>query len=177
MVAPAFIRCDHRSFLLRTLVAASAFRCAPIKSSFGGSRRNSLAAELTASDLRHRARQCLLAYARISLTLSTMPIVHLDKVPVRQIFPGLRAKLIHSDHVSHSWVEVDAGATFPEHQHPHEQIVSVLSGELDLVVDGVAHTLTPGVVFVIPPNVPHSGGSKTGCHVLDAFAPVRDDYR
>ena len=106
-----------------------------------------------------------------------MPLVTLDQVPVRQIFPGLRARLIHSDHVSHSWVDVDPGATFPEHQHPHEQIVSVLSGELELVVDGVTHVLKPGVVFVIPGNVRHSGGSKTGARVLDAFAPVRDDYK
>jgi quercetin dioxygenase-like cupin family protein len=106
-----------------------------------------------------------------------MPLIQLDQVPVREIFPGLRARLIHTERATHSWVEVDPGASFPEHQHPHEQIVSVLSGELQLVVDGVPQVLTPGVVFVIPPNVPHSGGSKTGCRVLDAFAPVRDDYR
>jgi quercetin dioxygenase-like cupin family protein len=106
-----------------------------------------------------------------------MPLVELDQLPVRQIFPGLRARLVHSDRVSHSWVDVDAGATFPEHQHPHEQIVSVMAGQLDLVVDGVTYHLTPGLVFVIPPNVPHSGASSSGCRVLDTFAPARDDYR
>jgi quercetin dioxygenase-like cupin family protein len=106
-----------------------------------------------------------------------MPLFQIDQIPVRDIFPGLRARLIHSDRVTHSWVEVDAGATFPEHQHPHEQIVSVMSGDLQLVVDGVTHVLAPGVVFVIPPNVRHSGGSITGCRVLDAFAPVREDYK
>ena len=106
-----------------------------------------------------------------------MPLFRLDQIPEREIFTGLHARLIHSERVTHSWVDVDAGATFPEHQHPHEQIVSVLSGELNLVVDGVAHKLKPGVVFVIPPNVRHSGGSTTGCIVLDAFAPVREDYR
>lgn len=106
-----------------------------------------------------------------------MPLVQLDQLSVREIFPGLRARLIHSDYVTHSWVEINPGATFPEHHHPHEQIVSVLAGELQLVVDGIAHTLTPGMVFVIPPNVRHSGGSVTGCRVLDAFAPVREDYR
>ena len=72
---------------------------------------------------------------------------------------------------------IDAGATFPEHQHPHEQIVSMIEGELELVVDGVAHRLTPGQVFVIPPDARHSGRALTACRVLDAFAPVRDDYR
>lgn len=96
---------------------------------------------------------------------------------MREIFPGLRARLIHTDRVTHSWVDVAPGATFPEHQHPHEQIVSVMSGQLELVVAGVTHQLTPGVVFVIPPNVPHSGGSSAGCRVLDTFAPAREDYR
>lgn len=104
-----------------------------------------------------------------------MVIVH--TLPVREIFPGLRARLIHTGRVTHSWVEVDAGASFPEHQHPHEQIVTVLEGELELVVDGTAHRLKPGTVFVIPPDARHSGRGVTACRVLDAFAPARDDYR
>ena len=104
-------------------------------------------------------------------------MIQLDALPVREIFPGLRARLIHSDRVTHSWVSVDEGATFPEHQHPHEQIVSVLEGELELVVAGVVYRLTPGQVFVIPPDVRHSGRGVTACRVLDAFAPARDDYR
>ena len=106
-----------------------------------------------------------------------MPLIQIDSLPVREIFPGLRARLIHSDRVSHSWVEVDAGASFPEHQHPHEQIVSMIEGELELVVDGVAHRLTPGQVFVIPPDARHSGRALKACRILDAFAPTRDDYR
>lgn len=103
--------------------------------------------------------------------------MHLSDLPVRELFPGLRARLIHSDRVTHSWVDVDAGATFPEHQHPHEQIVNVLEGELELIVDGTAHRLKPGMAYVIPPNVPHSGRGVTACRVLDTFAPARDDYR
>ena len=106
-----------------------------------------------------------------------MPLIQIDRLPVREIFPGLRARLIHTDRVSHSWVAIDAGAAFPEHQHPHEQIVSMIEGELELVVEGVAHRLTPGQVFVIPPGARHSGRAVTACRVLDAFAPVRDDYR
>lgn len=106
-----------------------------------------------------------------------MPLFQIDRLPVREIFPGLRARLIHTDRVSHSWVEIDAGATFPEHQHPHEQIVSMIAGELELVVEGVTHRLTPGQVFVIPSAARHSGRALTACRVLDAFAPVRDDYK
>ncbi|HQZ37858.1 MAG: cupin domain-containing protein [Acidobacteria bacterium] len=106
-----------------------------------------------------------------------MPLITLDALPVREIFPGVRARLIHTDRVSHSWVDLDEGATFPEHRHPHEQIVSVLDGELEIVVAGERFVLTPGQVFVIPPDTPHAGRALTPCRVLDAFAPVREDYR
>jgi len=106
-----------------------------------------------------------------------MPLVDLASVPLRELFPGVRARLIHTDHVSHSWVELDEGATFPEHHHPHEQIVSVLEGELEITVAGETLRLTPGRVFVIPGGVLHAGRAVSACRVLDAFAPVREDYR
>ncbi len=64
-----------------------------------------------------------------------MPLITLDALPIREIFPGLRARLVHTDRVTHSWVDLDEGATFPDHHHPHEQIVSVLEGELEIVVE------------------------------------------
>jgi quercetin dioxygenase-like cupin family protein len=103
--------------------------------------------------------------------------VSIASLAVREIFPGFRARVVHSARTSQSWVDADAGASFPEHRHPHEQVVNVLQGELELVVDGIPHRLTPGVVYVIPPDVPHSGRAITDCRVLDVFAPVREDYR
>jgi quercetin dioxygenase-like cupin family protein len=106
-----------------------------------------------------------------------MPLITLADLPVREIFPGIRARLVHTDRVTHSWVEIDEGTSFPEHRHPHEQIVSVLEGTLKLVVGGTSHLLTAGRVFVIPPEVPHAGRALTPCRVLDTFAPVREDYK
>ena len=106
-----------------------------------------------------------------------MSIVTLESLKVREIFPGLRARVVHTDRTSQSWVEIDSGATFPEHRHPHEQTVNVLEGTLELFVSGESHLLTPGRVFVIPPNAPHSGHARSACRVLDVFAPVREDYR
>jgi len=106
-----------------------------------------------------------------------MPSITLADLPVKEIFPGLRARLVHTGRVTHSWVEVDEGASFPEHRHPHEQIVSVIEGTLELTVQETTHQLTRGTVFVIPPDVPHSGRGVTRCVVLDAFAPVREDYK
>jgi quercetin dioxygenase-like cupin family protein len=106
-----------------------------------------------------------------------MSPVRLDTLPVREIFPGFRARVVHSARTSESWVDIDAGASFPEHQHPHEQIVNVLEGELEITAGDVTHRLTPGQVLVIPPEVPHSGRAISACRVLDVFAPSREEYR
>jgi quercetin dioxygenase-like cupin family protein len=106
-----------------------------------------------------------------------MPLIDLDTAPTRDIAPGFHARLVHTERASFFWVDAEEGATFPEHRHPHEQTVNVLEGELELVVDGQAHRLTPGRVFVIPPDVPHLGRAISRCRVLDVFAPVREDYR
>jgi quercetin dioxygenase-like cupin family protein len=53
----------------------------------------------------------------------------------------------------------------------------MLEGELELVVAGRAHRLTPGQAIVIPPEVAHAGTAISNCRVLDVFAPVREDYR
>lgn len=106
-----------------------------------------------------------------------MALVTLSNVSVKEIFPGVRARVVHTARTSQSWVELDAGASFPEHQHPHEQTVNVLEGRLEITVSGETHVLAPGSVFVIPPDEPHSGRALERCRVLDVFSPVRDDYR
>ncbi|MEZ5293816.1 MAG: cupin domain-containing protein [Vicinamibacterales bacterium] len=109
--------------------------------------------------------------------MSPMPFYDLDALPTRQLFPGFVARLVHTPVVTQSFVQCDAGASFPEHQHPHEQTVVVLDGELELQVDGQAHRLRPGSAYVIPGNVPHSGTALVDTRVLDIFSPVREDLK
>ncbi len=104
----------------------------------------------------------------------TMRIQDLD---VREIFPGVRARIVHTERTSQSWVELEAGATFPEHHHPHEQTVNVLDGRLEITVNGATQVLSPGETLVIPPDANHSGRALERCRVLDVFSPARDDYR
>lgn len=73
--------------------------------------------------------------------------------------------------------EISAGSQVPVHSHPHEQVVNMLEGTLELTVAGENHRLTPGQILVIPSNAIHSGKAITPCRVLDVFNPVREDYR
>ena len=98
-------------------------------------------------------------------------------VPAREQMPGMHGKFLHSGSMTLVYWDLDEGGSFPEHAHPHEQVVNMLEGELDIVVDGRAHRLQPGDVLAIPGNARHSGRAVTRCRVLDVFSPVREDYR
>jgi len=106
-----------------------------------------------------------------------MSLYQLDTLPTRELFPGFSARLVHTPLVTQSFVDCTAGARFPEHQHPHEQTVIVLEGELELVAGGETHRLTPGMVFAIPGNMSHSGRAVVATRVLDVFSPPRADLK
>ena len=95
----------------------------------------------------------------------------------RELVPGHHGRFIHSERTTHVYWEIEPGAELPEHSHPHEQIVNVLEGTYELVVDGDSHVLSAGDVLVIPGGATHGGGAKTACRILDVFSPVREEYR
>ena len=101
----------------------------------------------------------------------------LDTVNEREIVPGFHGKLIYSEQMTHAYWRIEAGRQLPEHSHVHEQVVNMLEGEFELVLDGFPHRLVPGDVLVIASGVPHSGKAITDCVILDVFHPCRDDYR
>jgi quercetin dioxygenase-like cupin family protein len=103
--------------------------------------------------------------------------IDLNQLESREIVPGYRAVFVHSANMTVAFWEVDQGARMPEHAHPHEQVSSVVEGEFELTVAGESRKLNPGVAAVIPANVPHGGVAVTRCRLIDAFYPVRQDYR
>lgn len=106
-----------------------------------------------------------------------MPLTAFDSVPARTIAPGFHGHYVHSDQVTIGRIDIEPGALLPAHSHPHEQWSTVLSGTLELVVEGVSHVLQPGSVLYIPPHAVHSGRAHTACQVIDVFNPCRADYR
>lgn len=98
-------------------------------------------------------------------------------LPLREVIPGFRGRFIHSERMTFALWDFTRGAVLPLHRHPHEQVVHVLEGELEITLAGVRHHLTAGTVLVIPPDAPHEGRMLTDARVMDVFSPVREDYR
>ncbi|HEV3045653.1 MAG TPA: cupin domain-containing protein [Roseiarcus sp.] len=92
------------------------------------------------------------------------------------VLPGLHARFLHSGAMSFVHWTMEAGAPFPRHAHPHEQVVHLFEGELEVTVEGVTTVLKPGMVAVIPPDAIHHGRALTECRLLDVFHPRREDY-
>jgi len=103
--------------------------------------------------------------------------LNLATIPSKEIMPGLHGKLVHSEHMSMAFWDVEKGAIVPEHAHMNEQIMHVMEGEFEFTLDGDTQTYYPGDIAVIAPHLKHSGIALTPCKLLDVFSPTREEYR
>jgi len=106
-----------------------------------------------------------------------MPVRSFDDLDRSEEIPGYLGAFLHGENMTVTNWEVEAGASFPEHSHPHEQISIVVDGKFELTLDGETEVLTPGRIAIIPPDIPHSGRAVTACEIIDVFSPVREEYR
>ena len=75
--------------------------------------------------------------------------------------------------VRHKMVKGWVGA---RHQHPHEQMVYVISGHIQLTVGGEVFSARAGDSFVVPGGTEHQASALEASEVLDVFTPFREDY-
>lgn len=106
-----------------------------------------------------------------------MSFVVVDQLAAKEIVPGGLARTIHTGTMTFVYWQASAGADFPLHQHPHEQVAHVLEGKFELTVGGETRVLEPGITAVIPGGVVHGGKALTNCLLLDVFNPEREDYK
>jgi len=62
------------------------------------------------------------------------------------------------------------------HQHPHEQIVYVLTGEADFTLGAETQRIGVGDTVYVPPNLVHGLVAVTEFRALDVFTPQREDF-
>ena len=105
-----------------------------------------------------------------------MPFLKLDNIEKRNPLPGCSVRFVHTENMTLSYWNLEPGAQIPNHSHHHEQVTTVIEGELEMTVNGKTQRVGPGCVVPIPSNAKHSANALSACYVLDVFYPVREDY-
>ena len=103
-------------------------------------------------------------------------VTHYRDVPPIELGPGAKANLVCAERMTVSFITQEANCHFHPHHHEPEEIVIVLEGERDEIVDGRLYRIQEGDVLTIASDVEH--GSYTydeGCKVIEVFSPPRND--
>jgi quercetin dioxygenase-like cupin family protein len=106
-----------------------------------------------------------------------MTVVDWDARPRATLLPGIVLQAVRLDGLMLARIAIDPGVEVPEHAHPHEQIGTILAGSLTLRMARTRDELRPGTSYAVPGGERHGAtAGPEGCLVLEAFAPVREDY-
>lgn len=104
-------------------------------------------------------------------------VIHYPDLPPVELVKGSNSRLVSGEQSMISFLKMDANSYFAPHRHPQEQIMIVLDGQCDEIIDGKRYTVKKGDVIILPPNIEH--GAYIGpqdVQVIDVFGYPRSDY-
>jgi quercetin dioxygenase-like cupin family protein len=103
-------------------------------------------------------------------------VVNKDSIPWTELVPGANSRLVWGDGIMVSLITMSPWSVFPRHAHG-EQIMIVVDGYMDELIDGKLYRVKKGDVIKLPANTPHGGYIyDVPCSAIDIFSPVRADY-
>jgi quercetin dioxygenase-like cupin family protein len=70
--------------------------------------------------------------------------------------PGIFGATVHTPQLTAILYRYAPGSSWEEHQHPQDQVTTVLEGAIDFVVDGHPVHLTEGQTATLPGGTPHA---------------------
>jgi len=103
-------------------------------------------------------------------------VIHYSDVPSVELVPGSNSHIVSSENITVSFLTQKPNAYFPPHRHESEQMMIVIDGEQDEIVEGKLYHLRKGDVIILPSNIEHGGYiPEAGCKAIDIFSPPRED--
>ena len=97
---------------------------------------------------------------------------------ISNISEGFKRKVVGTDEATLVMNHIEPNIEFPVHHHPHKQIMYVISGDGELLLENESKRLGTGGFVIIEPNAPHgyrTMGEGTTI-MLDIFIPRRPEY-
>ncbi|MDI6753537.1 MAG: cupin domain-containing protein [Thermodesulfobacteriota bacterium] len=105
-------------------------------------------------------------------------VIHYPDISLTELVPGSNSHLVFGERAMVSFLTMPANSYFPPHRHEAEQIMTVVDGYMDEIIEGKLYRVKKGDVIVLPSNIEHGGRLReVDCKVIDIFIPPREDYR
>ncbi|CAM3573870.1 Cupin domain protein [Vibrio aerogenes CECT 7868] len=103
--------------------------------------------------------------------------VYNNDVQLEDLGGGVSRKIMaYSDNIMSVEVYFEDGAVGAMHNHPHEQLTYVLSGEFEFTIGEETKIVKAGDVLYKEPNVMHGCVCLKKGVLLDNFTPMRKDF-
>ena len=108
---------------------------------------------------------------------SAIETTHSDDTIMTVPEPGLRRQVMsYTQDMMLVRHRMEKGWVGARHQHPHEQMVYIVSGHIVLEHPGGKVEVKAGDSFIVPGNTDHQAWALEDSEVLDIFTPYREDY-
>ena len=97
-------------------------------------------------------------------------LIDWDEQPFDEVRPGIFGATVHTPQLTATLYRYSPGSSWEEHQHPQDQITTVLEGAIDFVVAGEPVHLEAGQLATLPGGTPHSAATPpAGAVTLNVF--------
>jgi len=104
-------------------------------------------------------------------------VIHYHDVPLTELVPGCFSHIVSGERALVSFLTMPAHSIFPPHRHEAEQIMIVLEGQVDEIIEGKLYPAKEGDVIILPSNIEHGAQiHEVDCKAIDIFVPPRQDY-
>ncbi len=129
-------------------------------------------------DGRRETRFVTPTFKRATPAEQRQTIVTYASVPMVELVKGANSHIVAGKNMTLSFAHLDAHSYFPVHVHESmEQLMLILKGELDAILDGKLFRMKAGDVIFFPPGREHGASMlDEDCDIVDIFSPARVDY-
>jgi quercetin dioxygenase-like cupin family protein len=103
-----------------------------------------------------------------------MPFIDTAKLEAIERKPGWHGRYFQSPSMTFAHYEFEKGSAIHTHFHPQEEVWTVIEGELEFIVDGIAHVVGPGMAAIVPPDTAHSARALTDGKAIVVDYPLRN---
>lgn len=100
-----------------------------------------------------------------------------EEIPTTELVTGSISHLVSTDDLTISFLTMKRDSVFSIHTHENVQVMVILEGYCDEIIDGKLYRVKSGDMIYLPSNIPHGAIIRdTDCKIIDIFTPMRADY-